>query len=64
MDVICMFCKKEYSIDKTDIQYNKLVNNKSGLYICKNCNTSLQKESINSTGINPNQINKYDKYNL
>lgn len=64
MKVVCMFCKKEYSIDSTDPQFAKLSKNKSGLYICKNCNTSLQNESIETTGINPNQIDKYNKYNL
>lgn len=58
-----MLCKKEYSINTADSQYSKLKNNPKS-FICKNCNTSLQKESIKETGINPNQITKYDKFNL
>lgn len=64
MKVNCMFCRKEYLIDSTDPQYYKLFNNITKSYICKDCNTSLKNESIKVSDINPNQLDKHEKFNL
>ncbi|TFB23887.1 DUF2197 domain-containing protein [Filobacillus milosensis] len=62
MEVTCMTCKKEYIIDFKDKQYNKIKSGKSKLYVCKTCNEGVQRESIKTTGISPNDVDEYGKY--
>ncbi|SET36410.1 hypothetical protein SAMN05421676_104182 [Salinibacillus kushneri] len=58
----CFFCKKEYTIDSYDTQYKKLKNNPKSYYVCKTCNQSMQNEAKKGSGINIDDIDKYDKF--
>ncbi|WP_079479854.1 hypothetical protein [Halobacillus salinus] len=62
MEVHCFFCKKDYSITRSDPQYIKLVQNRGGSYVCKSCNQSMQRDAQASTGLHPDQIDAYDKF--
>ncbi|WP_188456462.1 DUF2197 domain-containing protein [Virgibacillus oceani] len=62
LNTICMFCKKKFTINHTDKQYNKIKKNPESFYVCKNCNQSMQKEAQSNTGLNPDDIDKYDKF--
>lgn len=61
-DVTCFFCKKEYSISSSDDQFFKIKKNPNASYVCKDCNTSMQKDAQKSTGLNPDAIDPYSKY--
>ncbi|UOQ92164.1 DUF2197 domain-containing protein [Halobacillus shinanisalinarum] len=62
LKTICFFCKKKYTIDRSDTQYQRILKNPEASYVCKSCNQSMQKEAQTSTGLNPGDIDKYDKY--
>jgi uncharacterized protein YlaI len=58
----CFSCRKEYEIDYKDSQYNKMKKNPKALYVCKNCNQSMQRESQSKTGLNPDLVDEQNKY--
>ncbi len=62
LKTICFLCKKEYEIDQTDLQYEKIRKNPKAYYVCKSCNQSMQREAQQKTGLNPDMIDKYDKF--
>ncbi len=51
MIVTCMTCQKQYEIHQQDSQYSKIKRGLSRLYVCKNCNTSIQENAGKVTGI-------------
>lgn len=62
LHVTCFLCKKKYTIDHSDSQYQKIKRNPKAYYVCKKCNKSMKEEAQQKTGINPDMIDKYDKY--
>ncbi|WP_260400921.1 YlaI family protein [Salirhabdus euzebyi] len=61
MDVICMTCQKAYTIDSKDPQYTKLKRGLTKLYICTNCNQSIQGEASRTKQINPHDLDPHQK---
>lgn len=62
LKTVCFFCKKKYTIDRSDTQYQRIMKSPEARYVCKSCNQSMQKEAQASSGLNPDDIDKYDKY--
>ncbi|MBP1949680.1 DUF2197 domain-containing protein [Virgibacillus litoralis] len=58
----CFFCKKNYTIDYSDAQYQKIKKNPKAHYVCKKCNESMQREAQSTTGLDPDIIDKYSKF--
>ena len=61
-DTTCIICRKDFVIDKSDYQYFKIKYQESKLYICRKCNFFLQREAINTTGIDPDEIDRFDRF--
>lgn len=62
LEVTCMTCRKQYTIDHKDPQYAKIKQKKTKFYICYKCNSGMQKEAISYTGISANDIDEHEKY--
>ncbi|WP_075036463.1 DUF2197 domain-containing protein [Halobacillus dabanensis] len=62
MEKKCFFCKKTYTLDRSDPQYMKLSKNPKASYVCKSCNQSMQKDAQTSTGLHPDLIDSHDKF--
>jgi transposase-like protein len=54
--------KQEFVVDRTGKQYRKIKENPKLSYVCKHCNQTFQKDAQINTGINPDTIDKYDKF--
>ncbi|UOQ43574.1 hypothetical protein MUN89_16895 [Halobacillus salinarum] len=54
-----MTCRKTYEIDRTDSQYTKLKQGKTKLYVCTNCNTSIQQSANTTTGTSASDLDPY-----
>jgi uncharacterized protein YlaI len=62
LEVSCMTCRKKYNIDHRDPQYQKIKKKLTKFYVCKRCNSGMQKDAVQTTGINPNDIDEHDQY--
>ncbi|WP_226578234.1 DUF2197 domain-containing protein [Halobacillus litoralis] len=58
----CFFCKQTFQIDRSDPQYIKISKNPKASYVCKTCNRTMQKDAQTSTGLNPDTIDRYDRF--
>ncbi|MEW6182986.1 MAG: hypothetical protein AB1500_07390 [Bacillota bacterium] len=60
---VCMICKKEFEITRHDFRYHELKRSGDrGGYICDRCSYSIQKESIATSGINPDEVDRMDHF--
>ncbi|MFC0524660.1 hypothetical protein ACFFGV_13870 [Pontibacillus salicampi] len=62
LETNCTFCKKEFTIGPSDSQYYRIRRKPDSRYVCKKCNQSMQQEAQNSTGLKPEDIDKYDAF--
>ncbi|WP_407690645.1 DUF2197 domain-containing protein [Salinibacillus xinjiangensis] len=61
MEVTCMTCQKDFEIDAKDPQYSKLKRGISKMYVCKNCNQSIQGQATNLTNIHLDDLDPHNK---
>ncbi|PFG12398.1 uncharacterized protein DUF2197 [Bacillus sp. es.036] len=62
LEANCFFCKKKFRVKPSDSQFRKLKQNPKASYVCQSCNQSMQREAQRSTGLDPDQIDQYDKF--
>jgi DNA-directed RNA polymerase subunit RPC12/RpoP len=59
--VVCIICKKEFSIPPWDGRYQELKFNKQKPCVCERCSYSLQQEAITVSGISPEDLERLDR---
>ncbi len=62
-DTTCMICRKGFTIfSSSDYLYQKIKYSESKFYICKWCDFYIQSDAIKTTGIDPDEIDRFDKF--
>ncbi len=62
LQTVCILCRKQFTIDSKDPQYYKLKSGQSKSYVCTTCGSSIKKDAVSSTGIDPDQLDDKDKF--
>lgn len=58
----CLICKKEFSIPFSDFRYKDIKYNRCTYHVCDDCGKMVQEECQKITGLHPEMIDLWEKY--